>query len=127
MKYMVESNKTVDTLLEDFQAAVKQNSFGVLNIHDLQQTLKNKGFELNNTCYVLDVCNPGQAKKVLDQDMQMNIALPCRVSIFQENGTSKVAMIKPTAMLAGLSDSAELMKIAEEVEAQIMKMIDEAI
>ncbi|MCB0033731.1 MAG: DUF302 domain-containing protein, partial [Anaerolineales bacterium] len=68
-----------------------------------------------------------QAKKVLDQDMQMNIALPCRVSIFQENGTSKVAMIKPTAMLAGLSDSAELMKIAEEVEAQIMKMIDEAI
>lgn len=127
MKYMVESTKPVDTLLEDFQAAVKRNSFGVLNIHDLQQTLKNKGFELNNACYVLDVCNPGQAKKVLDEDMQMNIALPCRVSVFQEDGTSKVAMIKPTSMLAGLSDSADLMKIAEEVETQIIKMIAEAI
>lgn len=127
MKYMVESTKPVHTLLEDFQAAVKRNSFGVLNIHDLQQTLKNKGFELNNACYVLDVCNPGQAKKVLDEDMQMNIALPCRVSVFQEDGTSKVAMIKPTSMLAGLSDSADLMKIAEEVETQIIKMIAEAI
>jgi uncharacterized protein (DUF302 family) len=126
MRYTVDSSKSVEQLLEDTRLAVQDNGFGVLNIQDLQQTLKNKGFDLDNPCYVLDVCNPRQAVNVLNEDMGMNVALPCRLSVYRENGQSKLAMIKPTALLASLSDSPSLAKVAGEVEETMLKIMEQA-
>lgn len=126
MRYVIESNKPVEKLLEDLQESVKANNFGVLNIHNLQETLKKKGFELANACYILDVCNPKQAVNVLNEDMGMNIALPCRISVYEEDGKTKLGMIKPKAMLASLSDSPTLVKIADEVEQTLVRILDQA-
>ncbi|MBU1170587.1 MAG: DUF302 domain-containing protein [Proteobacteria bacterium] len=126
MRFIETSEKTVEQVMKDLQDRVKANAFGVLNIHDLKATLKNKGFDLTNECYVLDVCNPRQAIHVLTQDIGMNVALPCRVSVYDEGGKTRIAMIKPTAMLNALSDSAELAEVAKEVEAILIKIIREA-
>lgn len=126
MRYIETSEKTVDQVMTDLQERIKANAFGVLNIHDLKATLKKKGFDLKNTCYVLDVCNPKQANHVLNEDIGMNVALPCRMSVYEDGGKTKIAMIKPTAMLHALSDSQELKKVAEEVEAVLIKVIQEA-
>lgn len=56
----------------------------------------------------------------------MSMALPCRISVYTENGRTKTGMIKPVAMLAMLSDSPELMAVAQEVEDSTMAMIDRA-
>ena len=58
--------------------------------------------------------------------MGLNVALPCRVSVYEEEGTTKIGMVKPTDLLGVLSDSQELKAIAEEVESKIIQMIDEA-
>lgn len=126
MRFIESSNKTVEQVLTDLQDRIKANAFGVLNIHNLKETLKNKGFDLTNACYVLDVCNPKQALHVLNQDIGMNVALPCRVSVYEDEGKTRIAMIKPTAMLNALSDSAELETVAQEVEATLIKIIREA-
>jgi uncharacterized protein (DUF302 family) len=57
--------------------------------------------------------------------MDMNLALPCRVSVYSDHGKTKIGMTKPTAMLKALSDSPALARVAEEVEEAIIKMIDE--
>lgn len=126
MRYIVASGKPVEQLLADLQAAVVAHNFGVLNVQDLQQTLKSKGHDLSRACYILDVCNPQQAIKVLNEDMSMNVALPCRISVYEDAEGSKIATIKPAAMLGALSDSAELEVVAREVEATMMAIIDEA-
>ena len=126
MRYTVSSEKPVEQLLTDLQAAVAAHHFGVLNVHDLQQTLKKKGQDLPQACYILDVCNPQQAIKVLNQDMGMNVALPCRISVYEDGGGSKIGMIKPAAMLGVLSDSADLGAVAEEVEATMLAIIEDA-
>lgn len=126
MRYVVSSEKPIEQLLGDLQAAVAAHGFGVLNVLDLQQTLHKKGYDLSRACYILDVCNPQQALKVLNQDMDMSVALPCRISIYEAAGTSKIAMIKPAAMLGALSDSAELTAVADEVEATMLAIIDAA-
>jgi uncharacterized protein (DUF302 family) len=127
MRFIESSTKTVEQLLADLKDRIKANAFGVLNIHDLKSTLKNKGFDLANACFVLDVCNPKQALYVLSEDIGMNVALPCRMSVYEDQGATKVAMIKPTAMLNALSDSDELKKVAEDVETTLIKIIHEAI
>ena len=127
MRYVVESNKTPDQAFTDLKDCVKKHGFGVLHTYDLKQTLASKGFDLPNACHILEICNPQQALNVLSEDMGMNIALPCRVSVYSESGKTKIAMAQPTKMLAALSDSTELALIAKEVEEKITAMIDDAV
>ncbi|MBE0492766.1 MAG: DUF302 domain-containing protein [Thiomicrospira sp.] len=126
MYYVVETPKSFEQASQDLEAAVKAHQFGVLHIHDLGQTLRTKGFDFKGQCRVFEVCNPGQASKVLAVDMNLNMALPCRISVFTEQGVTKIGMIRPEPMLAMLSDNAELVKIAQQVESATQKMIDQA-
>lgn len=82
--------------------------------------------ELSHECRILDVCNPQQAARVLTADVGMNVALPCRISVYEQGGETRIGMVKPTAMLASLSDSLELQDVTEEVELAITRMIDSA-
>ncbi len=66
----------------DLEAAVVHHGFGVLNIHDLDTTLRSKGIAFEEVGKIFEVCNPGQATDVLAADMRLNMALPCRISVF---------------------------------------------
>jgi uncharacterized protein (DUF302 family) len=126
MIYIVETEKTVEQAVVDLQEAVKKHNFGILHIHNLQETLRKKGVDFPNECQILEICNPQKAKEVLTDDMSMNMVLPCRISVYSEEGKTKIGMIKPRALLEVLSNSESLMKVAEEVEAITMEMIKEA-
>ena len=126
MYYIVETTKSFEQAATDLEAAVKRHGFGVLHVHDLGTTLRSKGIEFNNHCKVFEVCNPAQAAKVLATDMRLNMALPCRISVFTENGKTKIGLIRPAQMLSGLSQDAGLAQIAEEVEEKTIQMIDDA-
>lgn|SRR6185437_1886599 len=108
------------------QAAVQRHKFGVLHIHNLQETLKKKGVDFPNACQILEICNPQKAKEVLSEDMDLNMALPCRVSVYSEGGKTRIGMMKPSAMLKALSDSPALAEVAQDVEKTIIEMISEA-
>ena len=126
MYYIVESGKSFEQAVTDLEAAVKRNEFGVLHIHDLGNTLRSKGIAFAENCKVFEVCNPGQAGKVLSTDIRLNMALPCRISVYTEQGKTRIGMIKPVPMLAALSQDPTLVKVAQEVEARTKKMIEES-
>jgi uncharacterized protein (DUF302 family) len=126
MLYVVETEKSPEQAVEDLTAAAARHEFGVLNMHDLRATLDKKGHPIANASYVLDVCNPEKARQVLAEDIGMSIALPCRVAIYEEEGKTKIGMIRPAATLSGLSDSPTLQAVADEVETALVKIIEEA-
>jgi len=126
MYYIVESDKSFDQASADLDVAVKNNGFGVLHVHDIGNTLRSKGIEFTEQCKVFEVCNPVQAAKVLSADMRLNMALPCRISVYTEQGKTKIGLIKPVGILSALSNDAALVEVAEEVEAKTIQMVDEA-
>lgn len=126
MYYVVETRKSFDQASTDLEAAVKRNGFGVLHVHDLGATLRSKGITFDEQCKIFEVCNPVQAAKVLSTDMRLNMALPCRISVFTQHGRTNVGLIKPVQMLAALSQDPALARIAREVEEKTIKMVDEA-
>lgn len=126
MYYIVESKKSFEQAADDLDAAVKRHGFGVLFVHDIGNTLRGKGVEFVNQCRVFEVCNPLQASKVMASDMKLNMALPCRISVYTEEGKTLIGMIKPSGILTTLSQDPALEVIAKEVEAKTMLMIDEA-
>jgi len=126
MYYIVETSKSFNQASADLESAVKHHGFGVMHIHDLGNTLRSKGIAFNEECKVFEVCNPGQAAKVLSTDMRLNMALPCRISVFTEKSKTKIGLIKPLQMLSALSQDTTLLQVAKDVEEKTIQMVDEA-
>lgn len=126
MYYIAETKKSFEQASADLEEAVKRHGFGVLHIHDIGNTLRSKGVPFEQQVRVFEVCNPMQAAKVLATDMRLNMALPCRISVYTEGGKTLIGMITPSAMLAQLSQDPALTQVADEVEAKTRLMVDEA-
>lgn len=126
MYYIVETDKSFEQASTDLESAVGRLGFGVLHVHDLGGTLRSKGIDFEEQCKVFEVCNPVQAAKVLNADMRLNMALPCRISVFTEKGKTRIGLIRPVQMLSALSDDKALAKVSKEVEAKTIQMVDEA-
>jgi uncharacterized protein (DUF302 family) len=125
MLYVRESRNTLDHVVKKLETAVAEHKFGVLGVHDLKERMAAKGVAFEHECRVFEVCNPLQAKKVLDVDMSIANALPCRICVYEEEGSIYVSTIKPTFMLS-LFHNAKLQSVAQEVEDALLKIIDEA-
>ena len=119
------TDKTVSETAAALQDAVQANAFGVLHVHNLKETMTKKGVEFARECLIFEVCQPQQAKKVLDQNMSVSTALPCRISLYEEGGKTILATLKPTTLLA-LFNTPQLEGVAQEVEDTIVKIMKEA-
>ena len=122
-----ETQKSVDQAFHDLEASIKQHGFGLLHSYDFKQTLKEKGFDLPNECRVLEVCNPKQACEVLQMDMAINMALPCRISVYEDKGKTFIGMVPPSVLLGLISSSSELHEAGEGVEQTTRQIIDDAV
>lgn len=126
MYYVVETDKSFEQASKDLDAAVRDHNFGVLHVHDLGNTLRGKGVPFDEQCRIFEVCNPVQAGRILSSDMRLNMALPCRISVYTEQGKTRIGLIKPMEMLSSLSSDPELLESAQEVEEQTIQMVNDA-
>ena len=125
MLILLPTEKTVTEAAAALQIAVPANHYGVLHVHDLRETMAKKGVEFAHECLIFEVCQPQQAKKVLEENLSVSTALPCRISVYEEGGKTVLATLKPTAMLA-MFNVPHLQEVAREVEAAISKIMHEA-
>ncbi len=124
MKYISETQKTIDDAARDLETSIKANGFGILHTYNLKEILKSKGIDLPEECRVFEICNPVQASEVLAIDMDVNMALPCRMSVWQDKDKKvKIGMIPPKAMMESLSASPVLKDIAADVEEKMKAII----
>jgi uncharacterized protein (DUF302 family) len=125
MLHIVESTKSLARLIADLEQAVVRHKFGVLGVHDLKAKMAEKGVPFARECRIFEVCNPHQAKRVLEANLEISTALPCRISVYEEGGKTKLATIRPTALIE-LYRTPELKGVAEEVEDTMVRIMAEA-
>ena len=126
MLIKLSTDKTLSEVAAALQIAVPANHFGIMQVHNLQETMTKKGVEFTRECQIFEVCQPQQAKKVLEQNMSISTALPCRISLYREDGKTILATLKPTTLLA-MFNSPQLAGAAQEVEDTIVKIMQAAI
>jgi uncharacterized protein (DUF302 family) len=125
MLYVRESNKSIDEVCSKIQEAAVQNKFGVLAVIDLKEKMAAKGVQFGPQCRIIEVCNPMQAKKVLEKNMTISSALPCRISVYEEANKVKIVTLMPTVLL-NLFGNPELAPVAKDVEDTMLRIIDSA-
>ena len=127
MVYRKTSLKTLDSLDKSLREAAARHKFGMLGVHDLKQTMKDKGVEFDAEVRVYEVCNPHHAKAVLLEAMEVSTVLPCRVSIYSAGDRIEVATILPTELMKAFGSSPVMAATAAEVEQAMKEMIDETV
>lgn len=126
MYYLVDSQKSFVEASADLEAAVAAQGFGVLHVHDLGNTMRGKGIDFTEDCRIFEVCDPVQTAKVLSTDMRLNMALPCRISVFTDGGKTMIGMIRPAQILYSLSQDEELAMVSADVETRTIQIIEDA-
>ncbi len=125
MLFKVESSKKLEPLCQDLEKAVVAHKFGVMTVHDLRETMKKKGVQFDRPCRIFEVCNPHQAKKVLEKNMDLSAFLPCRISVYTEGEKTILATLKPTELIS-LMNMPDLQPVAKEVEDTLIQIMKEA-
>lgn len=125
MLYLVKSMKPLAEIERGLEDSAARHRFGILSVHDLRETMKKKGVAFASECGIYEVCNPHQAKKVLEANGAVSTVLPCRISIYGSERDYTLATVLPTALMKMFA-STQLEPVAEEVEAVIKEMMQEA-
>jgi uncharacterized protein (DUF302 family) len=125
MLFEVESKKSLEEIDRGLQQAAARHRFGVIAVHNLKETMKKKGVDFANEIMIYEICNPHQAKKVLEANGAVSTALPCRISVYGSEGAYKLATILPTAMMQ-MFNLPELEPVAREVEETVVAMMQES-
>ena len=125
MLFRVKSRKTLGEVASGLEAAAQRHKFGVIAVHDLKAKMNEKGVDFDHDCLIYEVCNPHQAKKVLEANAEISTALPCRISVYSEGAGLTLATLRPTALI-DLFKTPALRAVAQEVEEVLVQMMNEA-
>ncbi|MCP5110873.1 MAG: DUF302 domain-containing protein, partial [bacterium] len=83
MLFEIATAKTLDQIDRGLTEAAARHKFGIITTHNLKDKMNEKGVEFNGECLIYEVCNPHQAKKVLEANGAVSTALPCRISVYR--------------------------------------------
>lgn len=125
MIYQIEATANLGEIEARLQESAVKHHFGIIAVHDLKATMKAKGIDLNMDCRIYEVCNPQQAKKVLEANGAISTALPCRISVYGAQGQYRLATMLPTEMMKVFNDPS-VEPVAKEVEDVIVQMMKDA-
>lgn len=114
----------LETVCQRLPEISASHKFGVLGVHNLREKMESKGVPFSRECRVFEVCNPKHAQTVLSQSIEISTALPCRISVYEENGRTVLATIKPT-MLLTMFAAPGAAATAREVEDTMVRIMDE--
>ena len=125
MLYSLNSTLPFVEIQRRLEESAAAHKFGILTVHNLAETMRKKAVELGSECYIFEVCNPVQAKRVLDAHPAVSTALPCRISVYGSEGHYTLATLLPTALMESFGVP-ELGPVAADVEAVLKAMMQDA-
>ena len=125
LAYKAESTKAVDEVVANIEKIAPEHKFRVLHVHDVQATLKEKGFE-RAPLKIVEICSAAFANEALQKSADVAMFMPCRYTVYEEGGKTKVTLARPM-MIAVMMPGIGLEPLAEEVERTLKTIMQEAL
>lgn len=117
------TNKSLNDAIQSLKENLKEHSFGVLWELNFKDKLEEKDLEFKEDFVVLEVCNPKQAKEVLEQNIHIGYVLPCKMVVRTENNKTYIGMTSPEVLI-GLFESPELKEVSKKVEESLRNSLE---
>jgi uncharacterized protein (DUF302 family) len=126
MVYIVESDKSFYEASVDLEEVILRLGFSLLHVQDLGASLGGKEIEFDEEAKVYAIGSQRLTERLLAIDVSLSLALPFRISVYTENGATKIGMLRPLAVLGALSPLAGHDGMLREFEDKMIQAVDEA-
>lgn len=123
---MIFTHKTrlsCDEIESRIEGDAKQFGLMMKTHYPLSEHLPANGFEVNEHSSVFELCKPSVAAKVLNTQPELNILMPCRISVFEKDGISYVSTPNLEELLKALDYEIKLQDEILDLYGQIRAMI----
>jgi len=124
LDYTVSTTKSFADALSSVIDLTAAHGFRVQFVHDVQETLAEKGFE-RDPLTIVEMCNAKFASQVLAADPKIGLMLPCPIMVYVEGGQTLISTMRPT-LIGNFFPAAGIGDTAAEVERVLFAIIDEA-
>ena len=91
--------------------------------YPFSQNLPQIGFEVKEHASVFELCKGSLAAKLLNTQPELNVLMPCRISLYKKNGECFVATPDLSVQLEALECQDELKKEILELYEEMINMI----
>jgi uncharacterized protein (DUF302 family) len=109
--------------VEKITQELKNEGFGVLTKIDVKEKFKEKlGVDFQNYL-ILGACNPANAHKALEAEINIGLMLPCNVVVYEKENQTFIGVIKPTTAM-GMIENNRLNSIAEHIEDKLQNVFE---
>ncbi|MDF1877096.1 DUF302 domain-containing protein [Sulfurimonas sp. SAG-AH-194-L11] len=124
MIYKTQTHYPIDTVKSQLKEKAKSVGFGILGSYEFKKILKNKGFEIEKDITVYELCNPSAAASALNTLAEISVYLPCRLSIYDENGVTILSTIGIEDILSSTGIEGELKQHMQEIFEKIRALMN---
>ncbi|MDP1760290.1 MAG: DUF302 domain-containing protein [Candidatus Woesebacteria bacterium] len=122
--YTTMTTKTFDDAVESVQNEIVKAGMRVLYVHDVQQTLGEKGFE-RDSFKIIEFCSAKFANEFLNIDIKIGLCLPCKINVYVKDGQTFISGMRPI-VLPQFFPEVDLGERPKEIDQIIQDIINSA-
>ena len=122
--YTLTTIKTFDEAVKSVQDEITKAGMRVLYVHDVQETLREKGFP-REPFKIIEFCNAKFANEFLNKDIKIGLCLPCKINVYVKDGQTIISGMRPT-ILSQFFPQADLGERSKEIDQIIQNIINNA-
>ena len=122
--YTTTTIKTFDGAFLSVQEEIVKAGMRVLYVHDVQETLAEKGFE-REPFKIVEFCNAKFANEFLNKDIKIGLCLPCKINVYAKDGQTFISGMRPI-ILSQFFPQVDLGERPKEIDQIIQNIINKA-
>jgi len=132
--YTQATLKSFDSAVQSVEDEIAKAGMRVLYIHDVQETLAEKGFA-REPFKIVEFCNAQYANDFLNADINIGLCMPCKINVYVKDGPASaeasagkqtfISGMRPTVLSQFFPD-VDLGDKPQEIDQKIQTIINNA-
>jgi uncharacterized protein (DUF302 family) len=110
--YKIVSNHPIEQITGKVPVACEQHKFALLQTYVYHEIVESKGFPIKRKVFIYEICQAKVAAAMLTDFPHFSIFMPCKLAIYEENGTTVISTMNMEIMLNAVSSNPALFKEA---------------
>ena len=124
MIYSQKTNSTILSIKGQIASKAKEQGFGILKEYSFKSLLKEKGFPIERDITVFELCDPASAQVALNTHPEISVYLPCRLSLYEDNGKTVLSTIGIEDMLSAVEVDESFKAFMGEIFSRLKALIN---
>jgi uncharacterized protein (DUF302 family) len=126
--YVVETSKSFHEAVIAVRKAAEAHKWGILGGYDFSEILAAKGFPQTEHVKSIDICAPAHANALMGAERLTGLCMPCNVLIFTDKGKTKIAAMRPGAVMFQLFPQIieKVGDLPKKIDAEIQEILNAA-